>query len=105
MTPRRVVMNEVLKMADAIALSGFVGRLNKFLYEPDFVTEATLTNDINRVSLETGLTAEQVQAVMDSTLRIIEERQAAAGVDSSRIGKGYAYGGYIVRRPGLLRRR
>lgn len=91
--------------SDATALSGFVDRLNKFLYESDFVTEATLTDDINRVSLETGLTAEQVQAVLGSTLRIIEERQAAAGVDSSKIGKGYAYGGYIVRRPSLLRRR
>ena len=91
--------------SDATVLSGFVGRLNKFLYESDFVTEATLNEDIARVSVETGLTAEQVQAVMDSTLRIIEERQAAAGVDSSRIGKDYAYGGYIVRRPSLLRRR
>ena len=85
-------------------LSDYVERLNKFLYEADFVTEESLTEDISRVSTETGLTAEQVQAVMTSTLTIMEERREASGIDSSKIGSGYAYGGYIVRQPGLFRR-
>ena len=91
-------------MGDTSELSGFVERLNKFLYEADFVTEESLRADLNRVATETGLTAESVQKVMESTLRIMEERQAAAGVDSSRIGQGLAYGAHIVRRPGLRRR-
>lgn len=85
-------------------LPSFVSRLNKFLYEADFVTEASLTADINRVATETGLSAEQVIGVMASTLAIMEERQAAAGVTSDRIGKGYAYGAHIVRRPSIFRR-
>lgn len=85
-------------------MAGFVERLNKFLYESDFVTEESLSADINRVATETGLSAEDVQKVMGATLKIMEEKRAAAGVDNDKIGKGYAYGAYIVRRPQIFRR-
>lgn len=85
-------------------MSDFVERLNKFLYESDFVTEESLSADINRVATETGLSAEDVQKVMGATLKIMEEKRAAAGVDNDKIGKGYAYGAYIVRRPQIFRR-
>lgn len=85
-------------------MDDFVERLNKFLYSADFVTAESLAEDINRVSTETGLTPEQVQAVMASTLTIMEDRRTAAGVDSSKIGSGYAYGAYIVKRPQILPR-
>lgn len=85
-------------------MDDFVERLNKFLYKEDFVTAESLTEDITRVSAETGLTPEQVQAVMASTLTIMEERRIAAGVDSSKIGSGYAYGAYIVKRPRIFKR-
>lgn len=85
-------------------MADLVARLNKFLYESDFMTEESLNADIARVAAETGLSAEQVQAVINSTLNIMEERQASAGVDPDRIGSGYAYGAYIVRRPQIFRR-
>lgn len=99
-------MNEGSKMAEkeTNALAGFVDRMNKFLQKADFVTEESLKADLNRVATETGLTAESVQKVMESTLSIMEERQATAGIDSSRIGEGFAYGAHIVNRPGLRRR-
>lgn len=85
-------------------LADFVERVNKFLYKDDFVTAESLTEDINRVATETGLTTEQIQSVMISTLTIMEERREAAGVDSSKIGSGYAYGAYIVKRPRIFPR-
>lgn len=87
------------------SLSSYVTRMNKFLFKSDFVTESDLQTDITRVATETGLSEENVQKVMESTLTIMEERREAAGVDPNKIGEGYAYGGYAVWRPGLMRRR
>ena len=85
-------------------MDNFVERLNKFLFAPDFVTAESLDADINRIATETGLSVENVQKVMDATLNLMEERRAAAGVDNDKIGAGYAYGAYIVRRPQIFRR-
>ena len=85
-------------------MADFVERLNKFLYESDFVTEESLNADILRVATETGLSTEAVQKVMDATLRLMEEKRSAAGVAPDKIGKGYAYGAYIVRKPQIFRR-
>lgn len=85
-------------------MSGFVERLNKFLYESDFVTEESLNEDINRIATETGLSADDIKKVMGATLNLMEEKRAAAGVDNDKIGAGYAYGAYIVRRPQIFRR-
>ena len=85
-------------------MADLVERLNKFLYESDFVTEESLNADIARVATETGLSADDVKKVMMSVLNLMEEKRTAAGVDSDKIGKGYAYGAYIVRRPQIFRR-
>lgn len=85
-------------------MADFVERLNKFLYEADFVTEESLNADIARIATETGLSTEAVQKVMGATLNLMEEKRAAAGVDNDKIGPGYAYGAYIVRRPQIFRR-
>ena len=85
-------------------MADFVERLNKFLYEADFVTEESLNADIARVAAETGLSADDVKKVMLSVLNLMEEKRAAAGVDSDKMGAGYAYGAYIVRRPQIFRR-
>lgn len=85
-------------------MNNFVERLNKFLYESDFVTEESLTEDINRIATETGLSADDIKKVMGATLNLVEEKRAAAGVDNDKIGAGYAYGAYIVRRPQIFRR-
>lgn len=87
------------------SLSSYVGRLNKFLFKADFVTESDLQADITRVATETGLAENNVWKVMESTLKLMEEKRSAAGVDPNKIGEGYAYGGYAVWRPGLMRRR
>lgn len=85
-------------------LSGYVERMNKFLYKADFTDEADLQALIERVAAETGLTTGKITAVMESTLTIMEERRAAAGVDNDKIGEGYAYGLHIVTKRNLIPR-
>lgn len=84
-------------------MDNFVERLNKFLFEADFVTEESLTEDITRLATETGLSTEDIKKVMSATLDLMEEKRAAAGVDNDKIGPGYAYGVKAVWRPGLMR--
>ena len=57
-------------------------RLNTFLYEEEQLKADDLNEDLARVAEETGLTAEQVQAVVVSILTIMEERRKDRGIES-----------------------
>ena len=61
-------------------LSSLVERINTFLFAEEKIDEETLVDDIERVAKETKLSGEQVEAVVDSVLTILEERREERGI-------------------------
>lgn len=68
-------------------------RINTFLYKDEQLDASDLNEDLARVAEETGLTGEQVHAVVVSVLTIMEERRKDRGIES-----GGAFPAYRLRR-------